>query len=319
MPVIESSFKPSFYFRSGFISTIFSGLLRRVKIPQKRERINTSDGDFLDLDWSYSKNKTKKLVIILHGMEGHGQRSYVCGIARYLNLNDFDAICVNFRGCSGENNLKFHSFHSGQTKDLEDVIDHVITNFNYKSIYLKGVSLGANIVLKYLGQNSNIPSLIKAAMALSVPIDLAGSAKSLHQFKNLLYHIYFMVGLKKKLNRKRRQFPNKLSRKTLWSIWTLKSMDNKYTSIANGFFDAIDYYNKSSSLPFLNLIRTPVLILNALNDSFLSPTCYPVNVAKKSSYINLEMPKFGGHVGFVLYGGVYYNEKRAYEFFSKFQ
>lgn len=230
-----------------------------------------------------------------------------------------DAICVNFRGCSGQINTQFFSFHSGQTEDLKDVIAHVISNHNYDSIFLNGISLGGNIVLKYLGETSDVPKQIKASMAVSVPIDLAGSSKALHSFKNCFFHIYFMIALKLKLKQKHRQFPTKISRLSLWRIWTLSSLDEIYTSRANGFKDAAHYYNKSNSLQYLPAITTPVLILNALNDTFLTETCYPNAIAEDNPYIYLETPKYGGHVGFILPGGVYYNELRAAEFFLKFK
>ena len=318
MPLIKSDFRPPKIFRNSFIATVYSGIIRSFNLIQKRERIILEDGDFLDLDWSYAAAPTKRLGIVLHGMEGNGQRPYVSGVAACLNSKNFDAICVNFRGCSGETNNKFFSFHSGQSQDLEAVIDHIISNYNYESIYLKGISLGGNIVLKYLGENSEIPKQIKAAMALSVPVDLAGSAKTLHKFKNIFYHIYFMMGLKFKLKQKQRQFPKAMSRIELWKIWTLQKLDEVYTSRANGFENANDYYKKSSSLKFLHKIQTPVLILNALNDSFLPDSCYPITIAEDNSYIHLEMPKHGGHVGFILPGKFYYNEIRALEFFSKF-
>ena len=319
MPQIKSRYKPSLPFKSGFISTVYSGLIRYIKYPQKRERIKLSDGDFLDLDWSYASGASNSLVIILHGMEGHGQRPYVSGIARHLNTQHMDAICVNFRGCSGQINTQFFSFHSGQTEDLKDVITHVISNHNYDSIFLNGISLGGNIVLKYLGETSDVPKQIKAGMAVSVPVDLAGSSKALHSFKNCLFHIYFMIALKLKLKQKHRQFPTKISRLSLWRIWTLHSLDEIYTSRANGFKDAAHYYNKSNSLQYLPAITTPVLILNALNDTFLTETCYPNAIAEDNPFIYLETPKHGGHVGFILPGGVYYNELRAAEFFLKFK
>ena len=142
MPLIKSHFKPSILFKNGFLSTVYSGIIRYIKHPQKRERITLSDGDFLDLDWSYASEPTNSLAVILHGMEGHGQRPYVSGIARQLNTQHMDAICVNFRGCSGQQNTQFFSFHSGQTEDLKDVIAHVISNHNYDSIFLNGISLG---------------------------------------------------------------------------------------------------------------------------------------------------------------------------------
>ena len=319
MPQIKSRYKPSLPFKSGFISTVYSGLIRYIKYPQKRERIKLSDGDFLDLDWSYASGASNSLVIILHGMEGHGQRPYVSGIARHLNTQHMDAICVNFRGCSGQINTQFFSFHSGQTEDLKDVITHVISNHNYDSIFLNGISLGGNIVLKYLGETSDVPKQIKAGMAVSVPVDLASSSKALHSFKNCFFHIYFMIALKLKLKQKYRQFPTKISRLSLWRIWTLHSLDEIYTSRANGFKDAAHYYNKSNSLQYLPAITTPVLILNALNDTFLTETCYPNAIAEDNPFIYLETPKHGGHVGFILPGGVYYNELRAAEFFLKFK
>jgi predicted alpha/beta-fold hydrolase len=319
MPLIKSHFKPSILFKNGFLSTVYSGIIRYIKYPQKREGITLSDGDFLDLDWSYASEPTNSLAIILHGMEGHGQRPYVSGIARHLNTQHMDAICVNFRGCSGQQNTQFFSFHSGQTEDLKDVIAHVISNHNYNSIFLNGISLGGNIVLKYLGETSNVPKQIKAAMAVSVPVDLAGSSKTLHRFKNCLFHIYFMIGLKLKLKQKQRQFPTKISRLSLWRVWTLRGLDEFYTSRANGFRDAAEYYSKSNSLQYLPAITTPVLILNALNDSFLTDTCFPYIIAKKNPFIYLETPKHGGHVGFILPGKVYYNELRAAEFFLEFK
>ena len=319
MPIVKSYFTPRFLFKNAFISTVFSGLFRRVKIDQQRERITLRDGDFMDLDWSSGAKPSKQLVVLLHGMEGHGQRPYVSGVAKYFNAHDIDAVCVNFRSCSGEQNKKFSTFHSGQTDDLQDVIAHILKNYSYTSIFLKGISLGGNIVLKYLGEGNAIPSKIKGAMAVSVPIDLASSSKALHQFKNILFHIYFMIGLKYKLMQKQRQFPERISRKTLYSVWTLRALDEVYTAKANGFKDIADYHQKSSSLHYLSSIKTPVLLLNAKNDSFLTPSCFPYDIARKSSFVHLETPKYGGHVGFVTKDNIYYNEKRALAFFRELQ
>lgn len=319
MPIVKSYFTPRFLFKNAFISTVFSGLFRRLKIDQTRERITLRDGDFIDLDWSSGAKPSKQLVVLLHGMEGHGQRPYVSGVAKYFNAHDIDAVCVNFRSCSGEQNKKFSTFHSGQTDDLQDVVAHILKNYSYTSIFLKGISLGGNIVLKYLGEGNAIPSKIKGAMAVSVPIDLASSSKALHQFKNILFHIYFMIGLKYKLMQKQRQFPERISRKTLYSVWTLRALDEVYTAKANGFKDIADYHQKSSSLHYLPSINTPVLLLNAKNDSFLTASCYPYDIARKSAFVHLETPKYGGHVGFVTKDNIYYNEKRALAFFRELQ
>ena len=314
MPVIESTYKPSFFVKKGFVSTVYSGLVRMVTLQQERERITLTDGDFLDLDWSYSNQKSNKLIILLHGLEGHAQRPYVTGAAKLFNNNHMDAVCVNFRGCSGEDNLLYRSYHSGATEDLEAVINHAILNKKYSEIYLKGISLGGNIVLKYLGERALVPTEIKAAVAISVPCHLSGSAKELHAFKNILFHERFKKHLVDRLKIKQKRFTEDLSIKEIESIKTLYDFDNVYTSRAHGFKNAEDYYEKCSCLQFLPQIKTPSLIINALNDSFLSAECYPVKEAKNNQNLYLEMPNHGGHVGFIDKKNIYYNEKRALEF-----
>lgn len=319
MPVIESHYKPAFYFKNGFVSTVYSGLIRRVSLLQESERITLSDGDFLDLNWSFSKHKTNRVIILLHGLEGNAKRPYMTGTAKLFNNNTIDAVCVNFRGCSGEQNLKYRSYHSGATDDLVAVISHIISLKKYTHIYLKGISLGANVVLKYLGEQTTIPKEVKAAIAVSVPCDLHGSCKELHKLKNKLFHDRFLKDLVAHLRIKQSLFPKALSLEELNSIKTLLDFDNVYTSKAHGFKDALDYYEKSSSLQFLLNITTPTLIINALNDSFLSTTCYPLKEAKHNANLHLEMPKYGGHVGFIDKNNIYYNEKRALEFVNKLQ
>tara|TARA_B110000967_G_C18893227_1_gene568813 strand:+ start:1370 stop:2329 length:960 start_codon:yes stop_codon:yes gene_type:complete len=315
MPIVKSNFKPHFRFRSGFIATVYSGLIRRLKINQTRERITLRDADFIDLDWSYSPTPSKSVIILFHGLEGHGQRPYITGPAKYFNANNIDAICVNFRCCSGELNRYYESYHSGKTDDLEDIIQHVVSLEKYDSIFLKGISLGGNILLKYLGDGSNVPTQVKAAMAVSVPCDLSGSAKALHKLKNLPYHINFKWGLVQRLKLKQKQFPDAISKAKIKTIKTLNDFDEVYTSRAHGFKNAQDYYEKCSSLQFLKTIKTPVLILNALNDSFLSEACFPFEEAEKNPHVFLETPNRGGHVGFISRKGFYYNETRALEFF----
>ena len=315
MPIIESTYKAPYFFRNGHVSTIYSGLIRRVNgIEQTRERLILPDNDFIDLDWSYTEQKSDKLIIILHGLEGNGQRPYITGVAKLFNNNKFDAVCVNFRGCSGEDNLQYRSYHSGATEDLEAVINHILKTTTYSEISINGFSLGGNMLLKYLGERHNIPNEIKAGIAVSVPCDLYGSCQELHKVKNLAYHQNFKNYLVRRLRRKQKLHADKLSIEAIKSIKTLKDFDDVYTSKAHGFKDALDYYSQCSSLQFLPTIKTPTLILNALNDSFLSPECYPVKEAKQNAQLFLEMPKYGGHVGFHLYGKSYYNEKRALEF-----
>lgn len=313
MPIVESTYKPPFQFKNGFVATVYSGLFRKVMLEQQRERIETRDKDFLDLDWSYSKGKSDAVIILLHGLEGHAQRPYVTGAAKLFNQHGVDAVCVNFRGCSGEDNRFYNSYHSGATNDLDDVVKHCIKK-GYSKIYIKGISLGGNITLKYLGEDREIPTQIKSAIAISVPVHLLGSATELHKLKNKVFAIRFKNHLVQKLKIKINQFPENISVTEINSIKTLRDFDEVYTSKAHGFKNALDYYEQSSSLQFLQNIKVPTLLINALNDSFLSPECFPVKEAKNNDSLHLEMPKFGGHVGFIQKNNIYYNEQRALEF-----
>jgi len=312
MPIIESTYKPPFWAKKSFVSTVFSGLARKVDgVNQTRERIILPDMDFLDLDWSYAEEKSNKIIILLHGLEGSAQRPYITGSAKLFNDNGIDAVAVNFRGCSGEPNLLFRSYHSGATEDLDAVVQHVLSKGQYDNIYIKGISLGANMVLKYAGEGRELPTELKSVIAVSTPCDLKGSCGELLSLKNKHYAIRFLAHLKDKLKPKLGQFPNDISVSDFDSIKTLKDFDDVYTSKAHGFKDALDYYEKASCLQFLLNIKVPSLIINALNDSFLSAECYPVKEAKHNPSLYLEMPKYGGHVGFVGKRNVYNNERRA--------
>lgn len=315
MPVLPSKYKAKHLFKNGFISTVYSGLVRTVNgVTQTRERLELNDGDFLDLDWSFATQPSRQLIIVLHGLEGNAQRPYITGTAAIFNTNNIDALCINFRGCGGEDNRMFSSYHSGKTDDLDEVINYVLKYKNYESIFLKGFSLGGNIVLKYLGEDRQLSSHIKSAVAVSVPCSLYGSMIELHKFKNVLYHDRFKKHLIGKLETKQKAFPERVKTSDLKQIKSLKDFDDFYTSRANGFKDALDYYEKCSSLQFLDAIAIPTLIINAENDSFLSDDCYPISIAESNSNLFLEMPKYGGHVGFHDVNNVYYNETRSLEF-----
>ncbi|OUS00781.1 alpha/beta hydrolase [Flavobacteriales bacterium 33_180_T64] len=317
MPIVESTFKPLFQFKNGFFATVYSGIFRKVSgVLQKRERIETRDHDFLDLDWSYSEGKSDAVIILLHGLEGHAQRPYVTGTAKLFNQNEVDAVCVNFRSCSGEDNRFYNSYHSGATNDLDDVIQHCIQK-GYSEIYIKGISIGGNMILKYLGEDREIPKEVKSAIAISVPVHLISSAKEIHRLANKPFAIRFKKHLVDKLKIKIKNFPDHVSIEEISSIKSIRDFDEVYTSRAHGFNDALDYYEKSSSLQFLKNIKVKTLIINALNDSFLSHECYPVKEAKQNDKLYLEMPKYGGHVGFISKGNIYYNEKRALDFIQQ--
>ena len=320
MPFITSMYSPKLFFRNAHLSTIYSGLLRKVEnLDQVRERITLPDNDFLDLDWSYSTTRSNKLVIIIHGLEGSAKRAYMRGSAKILSEGGFDVCAINLRGCSGTPNTLYRSYHSGATEDLQYVVAHVLRLDTYKNIFLHGFSLGGNLLLKYLGEGRAVPKEIKGAVAISVPCQLADSLHQLLQFKNILYAERFRRNLIDKLKIKQQHFPDQISKTEIEQVKTLKDFDDIYTSKAHGFKDAMDYYAQCSSLQFLKYIGVPTLIINAKNDSFLGEACYPVQIAEQHKTLFLETPKYGGHVGFHGAKNYTYTERRTLAFLSQIE
>ncbi len=317
MPLISSPYQAKGLFQSGHFSTIYSAKLRPVpRLSQERERITLPDSDFLDIDWSYSNEPSTKVAIMLHGLEGNAQRVYIKGQGKYLIENGWDVAAVNYRGCSGELNNTYQSYNAGMTEDLASIIDFILKKDRYKEISLVGFSLGGNLLLKYLGEPRTIPKEIKKGVAISTPVHLHGSLEQLEEWHNWIYRTTFLLDLKGKYKSKMLQHPEEMRPEDLKRIKSLLDFDDIYTAKAHGFKNAMDYYEKNSSLQFLPNIQVPTLILNAENDTFLSAECYPIELASKSKNIYLETPKHGGHVGFHETNKRYYSETRTLSFLN---
>ncbi|SDW95879.1 hypothetical protein SAMN05444411_102551 [Lutibacter oricola] len=297
MPIIESNYSPSFIFRNTHLNTVYKTLFLSSEIDYKRVRILTNDNDFLDLDFSLTGSKT--LVIASHGLEGSSNSKYIVSVVKYLNSKQIDCLALNYRGCSGEDNHILQSYHSGRSDDLATVIKYVEENYNYQNIVLLGYSMGGNITLKYLGENNNIPSKIKGAITVSAPCDLEGSSYELSKTINKVYINRFLKSLKKKAQLKIEKFPEaNFNYSEIISAKNFTEFDNSFTAPLFGYKNAQDYWRKNSSLPLLKTIRKPTLVLSALDDTFLSKSCYPFEAATNNTHIYLETPKYGGHVGF---------------------
>lgn len=318
MPIEKSTYKPSSLYKIADFNTIYAATLRKVEVPPfVRERIFLADGDFLDLDWSCTAPTAKHVVIILHGLAGNSERPYMKGMIRTFNSNGWDALAMNFRGCSEELNSYFRSYHGGATNDLDEVIRYILKTKKYDSISLIGFSLGGNIVLKYLGEAREVPQKVKAAVAVSVPCDLAGSLGEIDRFRNFIYAKRFELKLKTQLLFRIEKFPGRISKKEVEKCKSLRDIDELYTSKAHGFKNADDYYRRNSSLQFLSAINRPVLLINSRDDSFLCNSSYPKEIADGSEYLHLEIPQYGGHVGFVLPEREFYHERKARDFLNK--
>lgn len=312
-----AAYQPPAFFRNAHLQTIYPTLFRRTPLSTtRRERIETPNTDFLDLDWSEAPQHGR-LAIITHGLEGHSRCSYCQGMAAALRRAEWDVLIWNFRGCSGEPNRKLQSYHSGATGDLQLVLDHVFAGGGYERIALVGFSLGGNLTLKYLGdQGSALDPRIRSAVALSVPCDLASSAKQLECWQNRLYMDRFMRSLRAKVRQKAIHYPGELNLTGLSKIRTFAEFDDRYTAPIHGFKDADDYWTRCSCLPVLNQISIPTLLINALDDPFLTPKCYPHQAAARNPHFHLKTPTYGGHLGFVEFNKAneYWSERRAVDF-----
>jgi len=294
----NSTYDPKYYFKSKHFNTVYRTLFNNITIDYQRKRMETKDGDFMDLD--FSTVNSPNIVLIIHGLEGSSNSNYVTSLTKICNENNLDVAAVNLRGCSEEPNRLLSSYHSGKTEDLTEIIDFIDNNYVYKSLHIVGFSLGGNITLKYLGEKGNhVPSKIRSAVTVSVPCDLKGSSESLAKIWNTVYMQRFLISLKKKSLIKLKQFPDAfLTKKNIEKVKTFYDFDNLYTAPAHGFHDAFDYWKKSSSKQFIPNIKTPSLLITSLDDPFLSKSCIPVQESKNHKYFNLEVTKYGGHVGF---------------------
>lgn len=299
MPEIKDyKFKPKYVFKNKHFNTLYRYFRTNFNIQFKRKRITTSDGDFLDLDFSQTGSDT--IIIAIHGLEGSSNSSYIQSLTHYFNLKKIDVVALNLRGCSGELNSKLPSYHSGKTEDLHETITYIIKNYKYKNMYLVGYSLGGNIVLKYMGEYADrIPPQIKKAVGVSVPCNLQASAETISKIENILYKNNFLKTLKASALKKIKTHSNhNLDAKKIRNSKSFIDFDNAFTAPANGFKDAIDYWKKSSCNSFLPAINKPTLLISALDDPFLNKLCYPFKEASANKNFYILTPKYGGHVGF---------------------
>lgn len=318
MPVIkQSTYDARGLLKNPHYQTIYPAIFRRLgKIPYRRERMETPDGDFMDIDW-YDRG-ADRLLIALHGLEGNAQRPYMQGMIHCFSQQGWNAAAMNMRACSGETNRKLYSYHTGKTDDLAFFVNHILSLGKYQEIVLVGFSAGGNIVLKYLGeQGVRVEPIIKAAVAFSVPCDLGGCALRLdHDPANRFYLWQFLYTLKAKAKSKAMRFPGAFDVEKVRRSNSFFEFDEYFTAPVNGFKDAWDYWAKNSSMYFIPEIKIPTLLVNALDDPFLSEKCFPYQQANDNPFFFLETPVSGGHVGFMKRNsnGVYWAELRAYEF-----
>ncbi|HZJ01632.1 MAG TPA: hydrolase [Gemmatimonadaceae bacterium] len=320
---MTSSFSPAWWLRGAHRQTFWGKFFRRLDVHDTRiERLETPDGDFLDLH-HLDAPPGAPILVLLHGLEGSVRSHYIQGLLSKAKKRGWRAAVLIFRSCGGESNRTRRSYHSGETTDIAFALNHLESAFPHVPIVLAGVSLGGNVLLKFLGeQGSSISRRIKAAAAVSVPYDLARSSRHIDEGFARVYQWNFLRSLRRKAQAKLEKFPDLVSRDALERATTMFAFDDCFTAPVHGFENARDYYAKSSSINWLETISINTLLLSAVDDPFLPSQVLDQarDRAANNPHLIVEFPPHGGHVGFV--GGrnplspTYYLEERVSEFLA---
>jgi len=289
-------------------------------LPTQTERWDTPDGDFIEVHRLAASPGAPRLLF-LHGLEGTVRSHYVAGFFEEAIRRSWAADLMIFRGCGSEPNRAPRFYHSGETTDLAFVLDRVIREHPESPIVVAGVSLGGNVLLKFLGEHSRaLPRQLRAAAAISVPFDLERGARFIGQGFSRVYDRHFLHTLRPKALAKLQRYPDLFDRSKLERATSIFDFDDAVTAPVHGFVDAHDYYAHSSSISFLSAIRLPTLLLSAADDPFLPTAVLDTvrEIASGNPALSLEFPEHGGHVGFVAgrwpWRPFYYAEWRACEF-----
>lgn len=291
--------------------------------PTRVERWDTPDGDFLDIHRLDSAQPGAVRFLLLHGLEGTIRSHYAQGILREARTRGWAANVLIFRSCGDELNRTERFYHSGETSDVALVVDRILEESPADPLVLAGVSLGGNVLLKYLGEAGNgLNSQIKAAATISVPFDLARASRYISQGFSRIYQWHFIRSLKRKAALKLERFPGFVSESRLDKATTMYEFDDVVTAPVHGFRDADDYYSRSSSLGWLGRISIPTLLLNSEDDPFLPREVLGEvrSVAAGNPHLTVEFPTRGGHVGFIAGNNPlrpsYYAEWRVCQFLA---
>lgn len=291
--LIESEFNPAWWLPSPHLQTIWPSLFRRRQsLTLRRERVELRDGDFIDLAWHESEGL---LVLLIHGLEGSLNSHYATPLISALSKAGFRCLFMHLRGCSGVPNRLQRSYHSGASEDLHEIIEFLRTRGD-APVAVIGISLGGNLLLKYLGETGQ-ESALKAAVAVSVPFSLENAVKRLEQGFSRVYNRYLLRKLLKSHAEKCRSRSVCVD-EDFNTIGTIYEFDDRVTAIQNGYADAADYYRRCSCGQFLKHITIPTLILHARDDPFMQPKDVP-DLQDLGPGVSLELSDRGGHVGFV--------------------
>lgn len=312
-------YAPAWWLPNSHLATIWGRLFRaRPTLDLAIERVVTPDGDFVELvHVRPAAGPGAPRLLLLHGLEGGLHSHYVLPTLQRAIERGWAPTLLLFRGCGATPNRTRRFYHSGDTQDLDLVVRHLLRDDPSAPLLLAGVSLGGNVLLKWLGeQGDDAPTAVRGAVAVSVPFDLSVAARRLQHGVARLYQWEFLRSLRRKALAKLAVYDDLVARDRLLAARTLQDFDDVLTAPLHGFADAADYYARSSSLGFLKRIRRPTLLLTAADDPFVDDAVLAAvdGIARANPCLELETPKRGGHVGFVMgphpFAPCYYVDRR---------
>lgn len=303
---VPTPFRPAWWLPGPHAQTIGGRYLRPVRgVCYRRERVDTPDGDFLDLDFATVEGLPVPdapgipAVLVIHGLEGSAASAYVLETCRQLARRGIRSVATNFRSCSGEPNRLARLYHAGDTGDVEWVLRLLAARFPGAPLGAVGFSLGANQLLKYLGERGRETPL-RAAVAVSVPYDLAAGADKLDAtVMGRLYTAVFLRSLKAKYQAKRALLGGAYDDARVLAARTFREFDDAATAPLHGFRDAAHYYGSSSSGRFLSRVRVPTLLVHAEDDPFVPAGAMPYAAVRDNPCLAAAFTAEGGHVGFI--------------------
>ncbi|MEO8294604.1 MAG: hydrolase [Gemmatimonadota bacterium] len=325
--VTEETFVAPRWIRSAHAQTVGGRLLRgSAGVAFRKERLDTPDGDFLDLEYAtveaHPLGENAPLVLMLHGLEGSAHSGYAVQLARALAAKGIRSVGLNFRSCGGEMNRVARYYHSGETADLAQVLAHLSRQIHPSHFGALGFSLGGNVLLKYLGeQGSRANQVFRACVAVSVPYDLAACADHMSHGPARIYAKFFLRSLLKKVRTKETLLRDSCDLDRIRRARTVREFDDALTAPLHGFKDAEDYYGQSSAARFIPAITASTLLIHSLDDPIALGSTIPSPAIAANRSITTAFTGTGGHVGFVGGSGpwapYFWAEHRAAEYFSE--
>lgn len=328
MPIIDSDYKAPRWAKGSHLQTILAAkLCPRPKVDYRRERWETPDDDFIDVDWTRDENldPTTPIVVHFHGLEGCSKAHYAVALMNEVVSRCWRGCIPHFRGCSEEMNRQKCSYHAGKTDEVLWILEKIKERFPRAPIYAVGISFGGNLLALFLGQQGEkAKKLITAAASLGAPLDLLSCANYLSQGFNKVYSLFFLWTMIPKALAKLRQHPELqafINSKLIRRCRSLYDFDSLFTAPLHGFRNVLEYSQQTSAKSLLKNIQVPTLLLNAKNDSFFPAPALPT-LKDVSDCVWLEQPDQGGHVGFPtgrFPGRIDYMPKRVMKFFDDLQ